>query len=165
MCYVDPDSGGIHARAMVMLDNASTRAGASGLLSVDNDDATAYNLRSAYQRHGIAAFDVVPWNAVPFPALKPNGGSFAGERIQGAPWIRQFIARSPNLKVIVLLGRAAQDGWARAHITDHCFQVIPAPHPSPRGIARVVAYEEFDQGIASLGRALRQPLETDPPHG
>ncbi len=68
--YVDPDSGGIHARALVLLDNPGTKAKAgtgSGLLSLDNDDPTARRLRETYERHHVAVTDLVGWNAVPFP--------------------------------------------------------------------------------------------------
>lgn len=157
MSYVDPEFGGIHARAMVMLDNASTKAGASGLLSLDNDDATACNLRMAYQRHKIDAGDVVAWNAVPFPAARPNGGSSARERNERAPYIGEFIARCTNLTIIVLLGRAANDGWARACINDHEFQVIRAPHPSAQGIATRAAADLFEEAIAHLARLLHTP--------
>ncbi|MDA3657686.1 hypothetical protein [Mycobacterium xenopi] len=54
--YVDPVCSGVHARALVLLENPSTRTAAgtgSGLLSLDNDDRTARNLREAYDRHHI----------------------------------------------------------------------------------------------------------------
>lgn len=44
--YVDPDTGGVGARMLVLLDNPSTKAESatgSGLLSLDNNDRTARN--------------------------------------------------------------------------------------------------------------------------
>lgn len=63
--YVDPDQGGVNARVLVLLDNPSTKAEAgtgSGLLSLENNDATARNCRLEYKRRGIAWSDVVHWN-------------------------------------------------------------------------------------------------------
>lgn len=48
--YVDPDTGGINARMLVLLDNPSTKAestSGSGLFSLDNNDRTARNCREA----------------------------------------------------------------------------------------------------------------------
>jgi hypothetical protein len=94
--YVDPDCRGIHARALVLLDNPSTKAEAgtgSGLLSLDNNDRTARNIREAYERHHIDGADTVGWNVVPFPVINSNGGSTRTERREGAPWLREFARR------------------------------------------------------------------------
>jgi hypothetical protein len=158
--YIDPDSGGIYARAMVMLDNPSTKAQAgtgSGLLSLDNNDRTARNLREAYARHGVAGNDLVGWNAVPFPVAGiRNGGSTPKEREEGAPWIREFVRRCPNLQFVLLLGGAARDGWKLSGLTSPA-PVVPwsVPHPSMRGLnsppdARV----RFEAAVIHLARQL-----------
>jgi hypothetical protein len=156
--YIDPDCGGVHARALVMLDNPSTNAEAgtgSGLLSLDNNDRTARNLRQAYQRHNVAWKDVVPWNAVPFPVAGKNGGSTAAERQQGAPWIREFVSRCPNLEIVLLLGRAAEDGWRRAGVAINLTLVPgPVPHCSPRGLTAAGARQRFEDAIAYLANVL-----------
>lgn len=136
--YIDPDSGGIYARVMVMLDNPSTKAQAgtgSGLLSLDNDDRTARNLRETYARHCVAGNDLVGWNAVPFPVAGiRNGGSTTKEREEGAPWIREFVRRCPNLQFVLLLGGVARGGWKRSGLTSPAPVVPwPVPHPSMRG--------------------------------
>ncbi|WP_330981740.1 uracil-DNA glycosylase [Mycobacterium triplex] len=158
--YVDPDCGGVHARALVMLDNPSTNAEAgtgSGLLSLDNNDRTARNLRQAFQRHDIAWKDVVPWNAVPFPVAGKNGGPTAAERQQGAPWIKEFVSRCPNLEIVLLLGRAAEDGWKRAGVAT-AFTLVPGPvpHCSPRGLTTANARQRFDDAIAYLANVLKK---------
>jgi uracil-DNA glycosylase len=141
-----------------MLDNPSTNAEAgtgSGLLSLDNNDRTARNLRQAYQRHNVAWKDVVPWNAVPFPVAGKNGGSTAAERQQGAPWIREFVSRCQNLQIVLLLGRAAEDGWKRAGVTSGLTVVPgPVPHCSPRGLTTADARQRFEDAIAYLAHAL-----------
>jgi hypothetical protein len=159
--YVDPDSGGIHARVMVMLDNPSTKAEAgtgSGLLSTDNNDRTARNLREAYARHGVSLKDVVPWNAVPFPiAGVKNGGSTPAERREGALWVREFVLRCQNLKYVLLLGASARDGWARTGLEKPKSVVSGhVPHPSMRGLnSPADARPRFEAAIAEMAKRLR----------
>lgn len=158
--YIDPDCGGINARALVLLDNPSTNAEAgtgSGLLSLDNNDRTARNLREAYERHGVSWADVVPWNVVPFPVAGKNGGSTATERRDGAPWMEPFLNRCPNIEIVLLLGRSAEDGWRRANASKELAIVPgPVPHPSPRGLTSADARRRFDEAISFLADALRR---------
>jgi hypothetical protein len=154
--YVDPDCRGIHARALVLLDNPSTKAEAgtgSGLLSLDNNDRTARNIREAYERHHIDGADTVGWNVVPFPVINSNGGSTRAERREGTRWLREFVSRCPNLKTVLLLGRAAQDGWALAGLRDS-LEAILSPHPSMRGLNSNGGRERFNAALTSLARAL-----------
>lgn len=147
--YVDPVCRGVHARALVLLDNPSTKAEAgtgSGLLSLDNDDRTARNIREAYERHHIDSTDTVGWNVVPFPVINFNGGSTRDERREGAPWLRDFIRRCPNLKIVLLLGNAAKDGWALAGLTGS-LEVVTSPHPSMRGLNSHGGREKFDKAL------------------
>ncbi|WP_242661347.1 uracil-DNA glycosylase [Mycobacterium mantenii] len=158
--YVDPDSGGIYARVMVMLDNPSTKAEAgtgSGLLSIDNDDRTARNMREAYALHGVPLKYVVPWNAVPFPvAGLKNGGSTPAERREGAPWIREFVRRCMNLEYVLLLGAAARDGWKRTGLKKpEPIVPWPVPHPSMRGLnSSANARTRFESAIQLLAQKL-----------
>lgn len=157
--YVDPDCGSVHARALLMLDNPSTNAEAgsgSGLLSLDNNDRTARNLRQAYLHHSIAWGDVVLWNAVPFPAAGKNGGPTAAERQQDAPRITEFVSRCPHLEIVLLLCRAAADGWRTAGVTTDLTLVPgPVPHCSPRGLTSADARPRFENAIAYLAIALK----------
>ena len=92
-------TGGVQARALVMLDNPSTRVEAgtgSGLLSLDNDDRMARNLYEAYERHKIHWSNVLPWNAAPFPVAHRNGSSTRSERREGAHGLGSFFAGVPS---------------------------------------------------------------------
>lgn len=111
--YVDPDQGGIHARALVLLDNPSTMAEAgtgSGLLSLDNYDWAARNCREAYDRHGVSWKDVVHWNVCPFPTVNTkNGGSSPAERARGAQSTRRLIELLPAWRLFF--------PWEKQHVT------------------------------------------------
>lgn len=160
--YVDPDCGGIRARALVILDNPSTKAEAgtgSGLLSLDNNDRTARNLREAYERHHVAWTDVAGWNAVPFPvAGKRNGGSTRPERREGARWIREFVRLCPNLEFVLLLGANARDGWELARLAAPVPVVPwPVPHCSMKGLnSQPDARARFEKAIAHLASVLNE---------
>lgn len=160
--YVDPDQGGIHARALVLLDNPSTKAeaardGGSGLLSLDNNDATAKNCREAYAANGIDWNWVVHWNVCPFPTGREKGGSVASERARGAGWTREFVSLCPKLEVVLRLGRAAEDGWRHTRIRRPDIYVFPdgVPHCSRRGLASQAARQRFEDTIANLALRLR----------
>ncbi|QTI69614.1 uracil-DNA glycosylase [Gordonia polyisoprenivorans] len=159
--YVDPDTGGIHARTLVLLDNPSTKAesgSGSGLLSLDNNDRTARYCREAYARHGVAWSDVVHWNVVPFPVSGvKNGGSTPDERARGVRWTREVVDLLPDLEIVLLLGAAARDGWKRAAITRDGLYV-PAgniPHCSMRGLNTAGGRERFEAAIADVAERLR----------
>ncbi|MBE5469552.1 uracil-DNA glycosylase [Mycobacteroides abscessus] len=159
--YVDPDVGGVNARMLVLLDNPSTKAEphtGSGLLSPDNNDWTARNIREAYARHGVDHGDVVHWNVAPFPvAGVKNGGSTAAERARAARWTREVVELLPNLEIVLLLGAAARDGWKRAGITRTDLYVPPGniPHCSMRGLNANGGREAFEKAIATVAGLMR----------
>lgn len=158
--YVDPDQAGINARMLVLLDNPSTKAESgtgSGLLSLDNNDRTARNCREAYERQDVSHADVVHWNVVPFPvAGVKNGGSTPAERTQSVRWTTEFVDLCPNIEIVLLLGAAARDGWARASI-QRDFYVVPGkvPHCSARGLNTGGGRERFEAAIAQAAQMLR----------
>lgn len=160
--YVDPDVGGVKARMLVLLDNPSTKAEAgtgSGLLSPENNDWTARNIREAYARHGVDFGDVVHWNVVPFPvAGEKNGGSTSAERSRAVRWTREVVSLLSELEIVLLLGSAARDGWKRAAIvrTDLYFPPGNIPHCSMRGLNANGGREAFEKAIATVAGLLRR---------
>ncbi|MBF6352880.1 uracil-DNA glycosylase [Nocardia flavorosea] len=167
--YVDPDLGGVHARALVLLDNPSTKAdaartGGSGLLSLDNNDHTAKNCREAHAANGIEWSQVVHWNVWPFPTGRENGGSTAAERSRAVHWTREFVTLLPELEIVLCLGRAAEDGWKRTGIHRDDLYVFPfgVPHCSRRGLATPAARQRFEAAITQLARLLPSPRNSRP---
>ncbi|WP_168702511.1 uracil-DNA glycosylase [Gordonia paraffinivorans] len=160
--YVDPDTGGIDARMLVLLDNPSTKAEAgtgSGLLSLDNEDRPARNCRDAYARHGADWKDVVHWNVVPFPvAGVKNGGSTPVKRAHAVRWTREMVGRLPNLEIVLLLGAAARDGWKRAAIARPGLYAPGGkiPHCSMRGLNIAGGRERFDAAIQEVAQRLQR---------
>lgn len=114
--YVDPNQGGIAARALILLDNPGRRARVgtgSGILSLDNNDPTSERQRDAYTQFGVDWKDIVTWNVCPAPTENPDvnsGASLPAERTQYAHWTKEFMMLCPNLEIMLPLGGSARDG-------------------------------------------------------
>lgn len=156
--YVDPQLGGINAQVLALLDNPSTKAEAgtgSGVLSLENDDRSAKNCATFYNDLGLTPDLLVHWNVAPAPIRgEKNGGSSIAEREQGAVWLRELVALLPDLKVVLLMGDNARDGWKRSGLKLPGV-VIPedVPHPSQRGLSN-------SDGRVRLRRALLETKAT-----
>ena len=113
--YVAPMYGGIEARLLTVLASPGreTRAapGATGFLCIENPDQTAANIKHLTSEEEISPREMTPWNAYPWFTDGPR--LTAAELEKGVePWV-QFIKLLPDLRVMMLLGGAAQDGWRR----------------------------------------------------
>jgi len=142
--YPDPDFGGINARALFLLDNPGPRAklgtGGSGLLSIDNDDPSAARAHAAYRQFHIDRGMCLHWNVCPFPTALDQ--SSTAERTRAVRYTKELLGLLPRLEIIVLLGRAAEDGWRRTALRRDNLTVLTAPHPSNRGINAVAGNQK-----------------------
>ena len=140
--WFDPDGGGVAARVLMLLEcpgAKSSRARGSGIISLDNDDQTAENLFTLQQEAGLARSWAVNWNIVPWylPAGNRTANASAADVRRAAPWLSEVITLLPRLRVVVLMGRRAQQGWdlytaAAGSRTD--LATARCPHPSPLSI-------------------------------
>lgn len=153
--YVDPDSGGVEARVLLLLE-APARAAAhgSGMLSADNDDATAAHVWEAYRDSGLPREWGAHWNAVPWYVGKKEKIRVvtAAEIVEGRRWLLELIALLPDLRVLLTLGVAARTAAApladeldRRHVS-----VLSTWHPSPRN------YNSRPQARPEVGRAFAE---------
>jgi uracil-DNA glycosylase len=162
---VDPDSGGTGARVLLLLETPSVTATyGSGIVSLDNDDATAANLWRALDEAGLDRGETVLWNAVPWftGTLERGAAPTAGELRLGQTWLLPFLTLLPRLEVVVALGRSAQS--AAAHLgtptpalRGRQFRVLLAPHPSQRVYNRpgFEGRERVHAAVAEAAEALR----------
>lgn len=166
--YVDPQLGGVDATVLALLDNPSTKAEAgtgSGLLSLENDDPTARKSATHYNEYGLTPGEVVHWNVAPAPvAGARNGSSTDAERARGARWLPELLELLPNLRVVLLMGANARDGWRRSWLTPAGI-VIPTqvPHPSDRGMANTDAHLRLHCGLVAMMTELHGPGQRFPP--
>lgn len=155
----DPDWGGVRARVLVLLRDPGTmtdgKAG-SGLVSPDNDDPTAERLHGLIAETGLRSRDVLLWNAVPW--LRPGN---AGQRLSvaemdaGNRWLAELLALLQRLRVVLVLGRDAQEALARRSASQLDGYVrIDAPHPGQLSQNRPVLRAALDAAFGQVASAL-----------
>ncbi|MDP9442279.1 MAG: uracil-DNA glycosylase [Actinomycetota bacterium] len=142
--WFDPDSGGRNAEILLLFEAPGARAvgpGAvrpnrpgSGFISPDNNDDSAAAVFELEREAGLSRDRLLHWNIVPWyvgDGTRIRAVNKA-DRAEAAPWLAELLALLPNLRVVVLCGDAAQDGWddyRGARPED--LWVIRCPHPSP----------------------------------
>jgi len=113
--YVAPIYGGTQARLLSLLRDPGPKTrekGGSGFLSMENDDATAEAICHYYERAGIPASEVAPWNIYPWYI---NRAPTAVELKRGIEPLRRLLDLMPKLRVVMIHGVSAQRGWDRFH--------------------------------------------------
>jgi L-seryl-tRNA(Ser) seleniumtransferase len=136
--WFDPTDAGVNATILALFEAPGRRGTHQGsaFVSCDNDDPTAENMWSLLREAGIdRARDYVAWNIVPwYVGDEDKGGNATAVDLQAArPALAELISLLPKLRVVVLCGRQAQQGWKRAAIpTDAA--TFSAPHPSRRSM-------------------------------
>jgi len=111
--YVAPIYGGINASLLsVMRDPGpmtQTKVG-SGFLSMENDDQTAETFCRYLSDTSISTSEIVPWNAYPWYI---NRKPLASELNEGAQPLFELIELLPRLRIVMLHGGSAKDGWRK----------------------------------------------------
>lgn len=165
--WFDPASGGVEARLLFLLEApgqksvskaaALAKAG-SGIISGDNNDFTAKHCWQAREAAGLTYRQVVHWNTVPWYVGSANKIASPGvaEIERALPLLHQVIELLPRLEVVVLMGRKAQDGWARySRRHAHDLLAIATWHPSQRVFnTKPSAEADFNKAIRDAKGAL-----------
>ncbi len=98
---------------------STAERGGSGFISPDNNDLSAQNMWDLLREAGIDRFrDVVTWNVVPWYIGDDSAirAAEANDLADAGAAIRTLVSLLPNLRAVVLIGGAAQRGWARLGI-------------------------------------------------
>jgi len=144
--YVDPDSGGIAARVLLVFESPVIVARDSGMLSPDNKEAVAKNVWAAYRASGLSRARTVHWNVVPWFTGTPAGDAArAGLLVEAQPYLVRMLALLPDLRAVVAAGPWAQVGTAlnRRLLDERGVVVLPAPVPRQAGAAGAEAQKAF----------------------
>lgn len=138
--WFDPAEAGTAAPILLLPEAPGRRAApeqGSGFVSADNNDQTAENLWSLLaeakidRQQSIVTLNVVPWYIGDTTKIRPAHGA----DIQAArAALSQLLELLPNLKVVLLLGRAAQKAWTTHRPTNLPVPVLSCPHPSPKNL-------------------------------
>lgn len=154
--WFDPDSGGVHARVLILLESpaASTvQTGPTALSSEDNDNPSSRAFRAARIESGLDRADYLRWNIIPWASSAPRAPSPTA--LDAArPALHELLQCLPQLTGIVALGNSALTGMMR-YLTLHAdpliVPVLGAPHPSPaNGHHR---HEQHERTVNALRRA------------
>jgi uracil-DNA glycosylase len=135
--YVDPDSGGVNTRVLLLLEGPSGGAAhRSKMISIDNDGGTTANLWRAHQAVGLAREHTMMWNAVPW-YLGGSGridGPKEAELTEGRSWLVRLLELLPLLEVTIALGRVPEKSLRplRSELQARGVIIFAAPHPSQR---------------------------------
>jgi hypothetical protein len=146
--HFDPADAGVNARVLLLFEAPGPKTirqwGGSGFISSDNDDQTAANVWAVRDQvglhEGVLAWNIVPWllgNA----SVKP-GSVLLG---QGGMELRRLLGLLPDLRVVVLGGLKAQNGWSR-YVAPHLgapVATIPTWHPSAQSFLQQGKRAEF----------------------
>jgi Uracil DNA glycosylase superfamily len=112
--YVAPVYGGVNARVLFVARDPGPKTqrdhGGSGFLSLENDDPSAERFAALLNGAGIPVDETLPWNAYPwYINHQPN----AAQLDDGVEPLHRLLGLLPRLRVVVLHGGSAQDGWKR----------------------------------------------------
>lgn len=130
----DPNDGVAAARLLILLETPGPGGDGPRLVSRDNPTGTARNLKRFLAEAGIARSDTILWNVVPWIVHEPGARNRAlrmPEIAEGLALLPPFLARLPDLRVVVLAGRVAALAEPTLAEADPQLTVLRMPHPSP----------------------------------
>lgn len=110
--WFDPDDGGVRARLLLLFEAPGPQARGSNFISAENPDPTARNTLVLREEAGIRPDEVLHWNIVPW--FVSNGARIRPPRRseirEGVAYLERLIELLPNLRVILAMGRNAEQG-------------------------------------------------------
>ncbi len=176
--YVAPVYGGVSARVLCIQRDPGPKThsglGGSGFLCLENDDATAERFATLLDEADIPVSETLAWNAYPWYI---NRQPRAAELEAGAEPLRRLLGLLPALRVVMLHGRSAQDGWKRLArrypAVASGFEVVSTYHTSSQAFigppeVRAARLAALRQAFAHTARTLGElpavaPLGVVPP--
>jgi uracil-DNA glycosylase len=107
---LDPNDGGVNARALFLLETPGPRAVGTGFISRDNPDPSARNMGRVLDDAGFLRSEVVLWNVVPncVSTVDENRNVSIAQIRDAVPASQAFIDCLARLRVVVFCGRKAQ---------------------------------------------------------
>ena len=155
--YVSPDYGGVNARVLNIFRDPGPRTlpqhDGSGFLCVENDDPSAERFATLLDGAGITVGETLSWNTYPWYIYDRKPG--AAELEAGVKPLRRLPGPLPRLRVVMLHGGSAQDGWkrlARQH-PDSVSRLEVVPTFSTGNRAFIGAPEVREARMAALSEA------------
>lgn len=156
----DPLDGGINAQCLFLLEAPGSRAIGSGFISRDNPDETAKNFWCLNREAGLARERTVTWNAVPWYLGTDTRirAPVRADHTAAEEHVRELLSLLPELRVVVLVGRAAQRCSAVVRNAAPNVAVLSCPHPSPLSLnGRPERRDQMLRCLSSVAEMLGHP--------
>lgn len=163
---VDPDSAGINARVLLVLESPGrigvTSPKGSGMISCDNNDQTAANMWTLHTDTDLRREWCMPWNIVPWylGSADRNLPASAQDAASGLPYFWDLLDELPYLRAVIAMGKPASAALAsaRPQLEERGVRLLPAPHPSPQNLN---TRPDERAAIAKVFREARAIVEAD----
>lgn len=131
----NPSNGNENACFLFVLEAPGPKAVQAGVISFDNPDLTARNLRDQLERAGVRRSDIALWNVVPWYLGNDTQtrirGALGADVKKGLQYLTAVVQCMPKLECIVLVGGAARR--AHIHLSKHTpVRILSCHHPSPK---------------------------------
>jgi uracil-DNA glycosylase len=119
---VDPDDGGVKARALFFLETPGPRAVGTFYVSRSNPDPSARNMGKALDFAGFARSDVLIWNVVPHcvSTVDRNKNATAKQIRETAPDTQAVIDVMQSLAVDIVRAARLTFNGPQPHDLSHC---------------------------------------------
>lgn len=153
-----PWHGGIHAPALIVLNDAGEPRDEATFMCVRNPDRAADRQRQLMTEFDIDPADFCHWNGYPWPRSDPKRDLTPEQAIEGGRTLLEVMGLMTDLKMLLLLGRKAQDA-ADAVIPEIAsgfpqLHIVRSLHPL--GAKRTVDREEQKRVWAGIADLLRK---------
>ncbi len=139
--WFDPDTGGRHADVLLLFEAPGARAvgpapvrpnrpGSSFISPENNDDSAAavfeLEREASLPRDRLLHWNIVPWYVEGGTKIRAVNKA---DRAEAEPWLTELLDLLTNVRVAILCGEAAQDGWDPGPRPAGLW-VLRCPHPS-----------------------------------
>lgn len=170
--WFDPDSGGRGAEVLLLFEAPGARAvgpgpvrptrPGSGFISPDNNDDSAAAVFELEREAGLPRNRILHWNIVPWyvgdgTKIRPVNKA---DRNEAGPWLAELLELLTELRVVILCGDAAQQGWddySGPRPLD--LWVVRCPHPSPVNLrTRPDARDEILESFTEVAWIVDPPI-------
>lgn len=163
---VDPDSAGVNARVLLVLESPGrigvTSPHGSSMISCDNNDQTAANVWMLHTDTDLRREWCMPWNIVPWylGSTERNAPANSQDAEGGLPYFWELLDELPHLRAVIAMGKPAGAALSsvRSQLAERGVRLLRAPHPSPQNLNTRPGERA---AIAAVFREARAIVEAD----
>jgi uracil-DNA glycosylase len=123
----------VEAQVLFLLESPGPQVSKTMFVSADNPDGTAENMSCLLKLAGLSREKILLWNIFPWQLSAQSVVTPSEKDLrEAAPATRELLTLLPELKVIVLVGNRAKEGWEHVGLKiEPGTEILHCPHPSP----------------------------------